>query len=157
MSLSTAILVLSITIIGISAVFLVHSKIRFACLAIVLCVITIFGVYCVNPSFRREINMEFDSTSYHRYTFSNNYGFELPLPQKTTLYYRSSDIQATYMTKQTADKILCFYENIADKSEFSKTYDGDSIQLLFSYQNNDIHITIKNDEKNRILIVGIAN
>ncbi len=105
--------------------------------------IFLFCYYSYDVSFRDFINIHFSTVSAHTYTIDTIRGGTLPLPPKTTKKYRSSDTDATYITKTTLEDIVSFYNKFASPGTFVRDLESDKIR--FQYQERAVSITIEQD------------
>lgn len=158
MSIRLLIITLIILIIGTTIICVVLRKLKKASKVIVLGTVIILGVaystYLFNPSFRQMVNIRLNSASQHRCTI-NNQSFNLPLPDKTILCYRTSDTQAVYTTKASYNEILTFYSSIAEDDSLLNSNEKEELKLLFKYHGESIIVTVEDNTSSREITVDI--
>lgn len=138
------VLVITIIILFIIKFLLPHRKIfYFIVILLLLLVVLLFLSYFYNSSFRDFINVNFYKTSSHTYTTDNIHGGTIPLPPNTANKFRTSDTDATYITKTKVNDIISFYNDLADLGSFKQDLKFNEIQ--FRYRNRHFKITIKED------------
>ena len=156
MSIRLLIILLIILIAAISIIFALHGKLKKISIVAVLAVVIVFGVtyfaYLLNPPFRRMVNMKFNTIDQHRYTI-NNQSFYLPLPNKTILYYRTSDTQAVYITKSSFDEILNLYSSVAENDSLIKSEEKEKLKLVFKYHGDNFIVIVENSTNERTITV----
>lgn len=134
----------------ISLVTLVFTKKRrnkpLITLLIIFLVAVIGFSYTSNLASKKDDSSVFGVAKEHRYTV-NNYSFYLPLPKRTTFRYRTTDTKAFYETRTPIDKIINFYENIAEEGTYYKMEVGKEVKLFFKYKDSFIVISIEQQDE----------
>ena len=97
-----------------------------------VCFITITSqaMYLLNPQFKQFIDFKFNNSTEYTYVI-NNQTRKVPLPPKTIFLYRTSEIQAVYLTNVSEQEVVDFYFSMADSNVLKKNIEKQSIQLLF--------------------------
>lgn len=126
---------------------LVMGSLTFLCTMAVL-----ISIYLTVDPFHDSVNVYFNSLSTHRYTTDGEIIY-LPLPPKTALKYRTSDTDATYITKCDTDSMIKLYQDIADDSTFSTQRNAHNIELFLGYHGQNFQISI--DENNQLKIISV--
>lgn len=156
MHIRLLIIMIIILILGLTIIFALPKKLKkigiVLGLGIIILLCATYGIYLLNPSFRQEVNLKFNTSSEHRYTL-NNQSVYLPLPQKTTLSYRMSDTEAVYITKASPNEIFNFYSSIVDNNSLIKSNKGENMRLSFKYHGVNFTVLIENGTNNRTITV----
>lgn len=123
-----------------------------------VCVVLVgsLGLYLLNNEFKHIVNMNFFPLKQHTYIIENQ-GHSVPLPPKTTMMYRMSDVEAVYLTKTQAEQIVEFYSKVADGETFSAYKIENGIKLSFCSNGNYISVVIDNDDENVKFTMDITN
>ena len=107
-----------------------------------------------NTPFRDSVNVQFNSSDSHRYTIDNN-TYYLPLPSKTALKYRISDVSAVYITKSIKEEIIDFYRNVFCDDLIIETGNNRELYLKSNFKGMDIRISIYRYDNLRKMFIEI--
>ena len=129
-------------------------------LIVILTIIILLSITCVtflfffNTPFRDSVNVQFNSSDSHRYTIDNN-TYYLPLPSKTALKYRISDVSAVYITKSIKEEIIDFYRNVFCDDLIIETGNNRELYLKSNFKGMDIRISIYRYDNLRKMFIEI--
>ena len=146
-------------IIVIFIILLIHflpkykKRIVIGIIAVCFIAITCQAIYLLNPQFKHFIDFKFNNSAEHTYVINNQIR-KIPLPAKTIFLYRTSDIQAVYLTNISEQEVVDFYFSISD-SNVVKNIEKQSIQLLFDYNENSFSVTCELSKNNIKLFIEI--
>ena len=157
-SLSIRLLATITFIIVIFIVLLIHFFPKYKKIIIIgiftVCFITITSqaMYLLNPQFKQFIDFKFNNSTEYTYVI-NNQTRKVPLPPKTIFLYRTSEIQAVYLTNVSEQEVVDFYFSMADSNVLKKNIEKQSIQLLFDYNESSFYVTCEPSKNNIKLFI----
>ncbi len=156
MKLGSIIILVVMVLLAAAAAVILRKRKTIAVLTVLLSVIPIgiMSLYCFNTSFRDNVDIWLSPDESHRYTIDND-TYYLPLPPKTKLAYRTSDVSAVYKTKCAADEISAVYRNVADEGTFEEL--GDESILSFRYNGEVFNISVDEADNFRRVIIHCKN
>jgi hypothetical protein len=119
-----------------------------------VCFITITSqaMYLLNPQFKQFIDFKFNNSTEYTYVI-NNQTRKVPLPPKTIFLYRTSEIQAVYLTNVSEQEVVDFYFSMADSNVLKKNIEKQSTQLLFDYNESSFSVTCEPSKNNIKLFI----
>lgn len=109
-------------------------------------------MYLLNPQFKQFIDFKFNNSTEYTYVI-NNQTRKVPLPPKTIFLYRTSEIQAVYLTNVSEQEVVDFYFSMADSNVLKKNIEKQSTQLLFDYNESSFSVTCEPSKNNIKLFI----
>ena len=129
-----------------------NKQIRIALGILGICMTIGAILYFCNPTFRKNIDINLNPIEQHRIILDNQVLY-LPLPPKTTLEFRTSDTQGTYLTKITIDEIYEYYSSIVGDKQIQISENGQEKQFQFQFNNKNIKLVVSEISDKRKIVV----
>jgi hypothetical protein len=104
-------------------------------------VIGVQWVYAINPTFRTYINTFINPSGDH--WVSDRGEVSLPLPRKTALSARYSDVSARYYSRLSTDEVVEYYRNqVSGVTIQSVNAEDSGTRLVLFYQGTEYSVSV---------------